>query len=140
MNPMVTVTGFWDAFVTKIAVFLPNLFFSIAILSARLGDLQRDQKNRRASAQALPVRFAGGARRYQADSRKGRHQAGAFRNHRAAGFLVSFSDRDRDDAGDAQLERRHRYLAHDLSLHSQDCSGFSDVDPRALFREFFGNA
>ena len=32
MNPMVTVTGFWDAFVTKIAVFLPNLFFSIAIL------------------------------------------------------------------------------------------------------------
>jgi hypothetical protein len=32
MNPLVTVTGFWDAFVTKIAVFLPNLFFSIAIL------------------------------------------------------------------------------------------------------------
>ena len=32
MNPMVTVTGFWDAFVTKIAVFLPNLFFSIAII------------------------------------------------------------------------------------------------------------
>ena len=32
MNPIVTVTGFWDAFVTKIAVFLPNLFFSIAIL------------------------------------------------------------------------------------------------------------
>ena len=27
MNPIVTVTGFWDAFVTKIAVFLPNLFF-----------------------------------------------------------------------------------------------------------------
>jgi Mechanosensitive ion channel, conserved TM helix len=32
MNPIVAVTGFWDAFVTKIAVFLPNLFFSIAIL------------------------------------------------------------------------------------------------------------
>src|SRR4029453_4033806 len=32
MNPIVTVTGFLDAFVTKIAVFLPNLFFSIAIL------------------------------------------------------------------------------------------------------------
>ena len=32
MNPIVTVTGFWDAFVTKIAVFLPNLFFSVAIL------------------------------------------------------------------------------------------------------------
>jgi hypothetical protein len=32
MNPIVAVTGFWDAFVTKIAVFLPNLFFSIAII------------------------------------------------------------------------------------------------------------
>lgn len=32
MNPVVTVTGFWDAFVTKIAVFLPNLLFSIAII------------------------------------------------------------------------------------------------------------
>jgi hypothetical protein len=32
MNPLVTVTGFWDAFVTKIAVFLPNLFFAIAII------------------------------------------------------------------------------------------------------------
>jgi len=33
MNPVfVTVTGFWDAFVTKIAVFLPNLFFSVAII------------------------------------------------------------------------------------------------------------
>ena len=32
MNPIVTVTGFWDAFVTKIAVFLPNLFFAIAII------------------------------------------------------------------------------------------------------------
>lgn len=33
MNPIVAVTGFWDAFVTKIAVFLPNLFFAIAIIS-----------------------------------------------------------------------------------------------------------
>jgi hypothetical protein len=32
MNPIVAVTGFWDAFVTKIAVFLPNLFFAIAII------------------------------------------------------------------------------------------------------------
>ena len=32
MNPVVTVTGFWDAFVTKIAVLLPNLLFSIAII------------------------------------------------------------------------------------------------------------
>lgn len=32
MNPIVTVTGFWDAFVTKVAVFLPNLFFAIAII------------------------------------------------------------------------------------------------------------
>ena len=32
MNPVVAVTGFWDAFVTKIAVFLPNLLFSIAII------------------------------------------------------------------------------------------------------------
>lgn len=32
MNPVVAVTGFWDAFITKIAVFLPNLFFAIAII------------------------------------------------------------------------------------------------------------
>ena len=32
MNPIVAATGFWDAFVTKIAVFLPNLFFAIAII------------------------------------------------------------------------------------------------------------
>jgi hypothetical protein len=32
MNPVVTVTGFWDAFITKIAVFLPNLFFAVAII------------------------------------------------------------------------------------------------------------
>ena len=32
MNPVVTVTGFWDAFITKIAVFLPNLMFAIAII------------------------------------------------------------------------------------------------------------
>jgi hypothetical protein len=32
MNPVVTVTGFWDAFVTKIAVFLPNLLFAAAII------------------------------------------------------------------------------------------------------------
>ena len=32
MNPVVTVTGFWDAFITRIAVFLPNLFFAIAII------------------------------------------------------------------------------------------------------------
>jgi hypothetical protein len=32
MNPIVTVTGFWDAFVTRIAVFLPNLFFAVAII------------------------------------------------------------------------------------------------------------
>ena len=32
MNPIVAVTGFWDAFVTKIAVFLPNLFFAVAII------------------------------------------------------------------------------------------------------------
>jgi hypothetical protein len=32
MNPVVTVTGFWEAFVTKIAVFLPNLFIGIAII------------------------------------------------------------------------------------------------------------
>ena len=32
MNPIVTVTGFWDGFITKIAVFLPNLFFAVAII------------------------------------------------------------------------------------------------------------
>ncbi len=32
MNPVVAVTGFWDAFVTKIALFLPNLFFAIAFI------------------------------------------------------------------------------------------------------------
>lgn len=32
MNPLVTVTGFGDAFITKIAVFLPNLFFAITII------------------------------------------------------------------------------------------------------------
>ena len=32
MNPIVTVTGFWDAFVTKIAVLLPNLIFAAAII------------------------------------------------------------------------------------------------------------
>lgn len=32
MNPIVAVAGFWDAFVTKIAVFLPNLFFAVAII------------------------------------------------------------------------------------------------------------
>jgi len=32
MNPVVTVTGFWDAFITKIAVFLPNLLFAVAII------------------------------------------------------------------------------------------------------------
>lgn len=32
MNPIVAATGFWEAFVTKIAVFLPNLFFAIAII------------------------------------------------------------------------------------------------------------
>ena len=32
MNPVVAVTGFWDAFVTKIAVFLPNLLFAVAII------------------------------------------------------------------------------------------------------------
>jgi Conserved TM helix len=32
MNPVVTVTGFWDAFITKIGVFLPNLLFSVALI------------------------------------------------------------------------------------------------------------
>lgn len=32
MNPFVTVTGFWDAFVTRIGVFLPNFFFAVAII------------------------------------------------------------------------------------------------------------
>ncbi len=32
MNPVVAVTGFWDAFVTKIAVVLPNLFIAAAII------------------------------------------------------------------------------------------------------------
>ena len=32
MNPVVTVTGFWDAFITKIAMFLPNLLFSVALI------------------------------------------------------------------------------------------------------------
>ncbi|MDH3445302.1 MAG: hypothetical protein OEN50_15360 [Deltaproteobacteria bacterium] len=32
MNPVVAVTGFWDAFVTKIAVVLPNLFIAVAII------------------------------------------------------------------------------------------------------------
>lgn len=32
MNPVVAVTGFWDAFVTKIGVFLPNLLFALAII------------------------------------------------------------------------------------------------------------
>ena len=34
MNPVVAVTGFWDAFVTRIAVFLPNLFFAAVIIVA----------------------------------------------------------------------------------------------------------
>ena len=32
MNPIVTVTGFWNAFVTKIAVFLPNLLFAVTVI------------------------------------------------------------------------------------------------------------
>jgi len=32
MNPVVTVTGFWDAFITKIGVILPNLLFSVALI------------------------------------------------------------------------------------------------------------
>jgi hypothetical protein len=32
MNPVVAVSGFWDAFVARIAVFLPNLLFAIAII------------------------------------------------------------------------------------------------------------
>lgn len=32
MNPVVTVSGFWDAFVARIAVFLPNLLFAVAII------------------------------------------------------------------------------------------------------------
>jgi Mechanosensitive ion channel, conserved TM helix len=32
MNPIVAVTGFWDAFVTKIGVLLPNVFVAIAII------------------------------------------------------------------------------------------------------------
>jgi hypothetical protein len=32
MNPVIAVTGFWDAFITKVAVFLPNLFFAVAII------------------------------------------------------------------------------------------------------------
>jgi hypothetical protein len=32
MNAVVAVTGFWDAFITKIAVFLPNLFFAVAVV------------------------------------------------------------------------------------------------------------
>src|SRR5256884_5190695 len=32
MYPVVSDTGFWDAFVTKIAVFLPNRLFSVAII------------------------------------------------------------------------------------------------------------
>ena len=32
MNPIVAVTGFWDAFVTKIAVFLPNFLIGVVII------------------------------------------------------------------------------------------------------------
>lgn len=32
MNPIVAVTGFWEAFATKIAVFLPNLLFAVVII------------------------------------------------------------------------------------------------------------
>ncbi|MDZ4344794.1 MAG: hypothetical protein U1E51_20415 [Candidatus Binatia bacterium] len=32
MNPIVAVTGFWDAFVTKIAVFLPNFLIGLVII------------------------------------------------------------------------------------------------------------
>jgi len=32
MNPIVAVTGFWDAFVTKIAVFLPNFLLGVVII------------------------------------------------------------------------------------------------------------
>lgn len=32
MNPIVAVTGFWDAFVTKIAVFLPNFLIGLIII------------------------------------------------------------------------------------------------------------
>ena len=32
MNPVVAVTGFWEAFVTRIGVFLPNLFFAVGII------------------------------------------------------------------------------------------------------------
>ncbi len=34
MNPIVAVTGFWDAFVTKIAVFLPNFLLGVVIIFA----------------------------------------------------------------------------------------------------------
>ena len=32
MNPIVAVTGFWNAFVTKIAVFLPNFLLGVVII------------------------------------------------------------------------------------------------------------
>jgi len=34
MNPIVAVTGFWNAFVTKIAVFLPNFLIGVVIIFA----------------------------------------------------------------------------------------------------------
>ena len=32
MNPIVAVSGFWDAFITKIGVFLPNLLIAVGII------------------------------------------------------------------------------------------------------------
>ncbi len=139
MNPMVTVTGFWDAFVTKIAVFLPNLFFSIAILLlgwvicnvikrivVRLLKLcQFDSLAERAGIKQILEK--GGIKQAPSDI------IGLL------AFWFLFLIAIVTTLETLNLERRHRYLAHDLSLHSQDRRGFSDVDPRALFREFFGN-
>ena len=72
MNPIVTVTGFWDAFITKIAVFLPNLFFAVAIILLGWVICNVIKRVVVRLLENLPIRYSGGARRHQNDSREGR--------------------------------------------------------------------
>ena len=115
MNPVVTVTGFWDAFVTKIAVFLPNLLFAVAIILlgwvvcnvikrvvVRLLKLcQFDTLAERSGIKRILER--GGVRQTPSD---------------IVGLLVFWflvPHRHRHHAGNAKFEWRHRYPPYHLS-------------------------
>ena len=135
MNPVVTVTGFWDAFITKIAVFLPNLFFAIAIIL--LGWVICNVIKRIVVRVLKLCQFDILAERAgikQILDRGGIRQIG-IGYRRSVGVLVSLSHRHRDNLGNAQFERRHRYPAHDLFIHSQDRCRPGDADPRPLLRQ-----